>query len=1039
MKHTSDNSSKRPDQPVNAVMEEDDDDDIVELLEVVTPGKAAKIGAGESGEADFSADLEAMLDEVSANEARKNDKDPAFPDPTPVDHTVDADEELAMPGLGDVDSLLKTLGASEAAKSPTAGPGVAADTDDAAPLGTKAGDKNGQPPAVPVDLDDLPLPKPRKAAASKETTPDKEADPPTLRGPSSAMVLDLNELPPPAPRKEAEPAAVPLDLDDLVGPPFGKKIEPVTAPAEPVESTLVKVAKAPVDPFEAALAEATEQDTTAKAEPAATVPAPFEAAKPAFSGEPEEADSYMSGLDNLLNDILATAPASGRKASAAPAPAPIPEQAAPTPPPAPAPAQAAQSKGVEAQFDADYEEFAEEFRDELDSVRSGVAEIRMLQEELAKRMPIVPHDKIDDLLLRLDELEVFTKDQTFHIDTLKADTAEKTAALGRRLDDSLLRSEGLSKEVKGLRSDDLHPRLEGLEQSIQDQVKRIDSLKAELSERTTTFNRRIDDSRQRNESLTKDLEGLIAKQSDQSPQQKRLEKLEQTTREQTGRIEVLKGEVADLNRRQEEARQREEALSKEVKGLRTDDLHPLLQHLEQSSKEHGGQIEALRAEAAGHVGLIESVKAHAAQKTAELAGRLDESFKRHDALKGELAKLHADDALQQRMEALEQSDLEQGGAFESLEAEIAVQVGLLEALKAETTEHHGLIASIKTESAGYADRLESVKAEAVEKAAELDRRLEEVLKRHSDLRDEVESLRAGDALQQRLETLELSDLDRAGALESLKAETTAQAGFIETLKTETAAQAGLIESVKTESAKRTAELGRRLEESRKRHESLGGALENLRADDGLQQRLEALEQFTQEQTDTIETLKADAAEKIAELGSRLEEALQRNDILGDELEKLRVNDKLQQRIETLERAAREQSGRINSVKVEGAEQISDLSRHLEEALQRNETLSKELKDQRANDGVQLRLEEVEQSAQEQTEQLDLVKGDVAEKVRNLRRLLDESRQRNDTMTKEMRDLRAHVTALQANMEKLAAQAAAEVIREELAAILGGSA
>ena len=43
MKHTSDNSSKRPDQPVNAVMEEDDDDDIVELLDVFTHGKEAKI------------------------------------------------------------------------------------------------------------------------------------------------------------------------------------------------------------------------------------------------------------------------------------------------------------------------------------------------------------------------------------------------------------------------------------------------------------------------------------------------------------------------------------------------------------------------------------------------------------------------------------------------------------------------------------------------------------------------------------------------------------------------------------------------------------------------------------------------------------------------------------------------------------------------------------------------------------------------------------------------------------------------------------
>lgn len=102
-----------------------DDDDILDLTEVATPGKSFA-GPPEPGDgpADFGADLDALLDSLapdgtvsapaappSATASPESPIAAPIKDQTPVAHTVDPNEEMAMPETSDIDSLLAELGA----------------------------------------------------------------------------------------------------------------------------------------------------------------------------------------------------------------------------------------------------------------------------------------------------------------------------------------------------------------------------------------------------------------------------------------------------------------------------------------------------------------------------------------------------------------------------------------------------------------------------------------------------------------------------------------------------------------------------------------------------------------------------------------------------------------------------------------------------------------------------------------------------------------------------------------------------------------
>ena len=100
------------------------DDDILDLLEVVKPGKPMSREEAKPAD-DFAAGLDAMLEDLAQNEQQP------FADPTPVDYDVDMDEKLAMPSMGDLDDLLESLGAKPEEPSGRPAPSATGDALDA--------------------------------------------------------------------------------------------------------------------------------------------------------------------------------------------------------------------------------------------------------------------------------------------------------------------------------------------------------------------------------------------------------------------------------------------------------------------------------------------------------------------------------------------------------------------------------------------------------------------------------------------------------------------------------------------------------------------------------------------------------------------------------------------------------------------------------------------------------------------------------------------------------------------------------------------
>ena len=123
-----DDISKPRKAPAPTLAIDDADDEVIDLLEVVKPGRKVKQDA-DNDDRDFGADLDAMLDGLS--EAGENSSSPhisdepaPFPDPTPVDHKVDHNETLDLPGMDDLDGLLKSLGDSGANDEGGSTPGL---------------------------------------------------------------------------------------------------------------------------------------------------------------------------------------------------------------------------------------------------------------------------------------------------------------------------------------------------------------------------------------------------------------------------------------------------------------------------------------------------------------------------------------------------------------------------------------------------------------------------------------------------------------------------------------------------------------------------------------------------------------------------------------------------------------------------------------------------------------------------------------------------------------------------------------------------
>lgn len=210
-----------------------DDEDILDLTVVAEPGKQPDAAApkpdgppepGEGG-SDFGADLDALLDSLSADgtvtpPAAPAPAAPAEPkaapiaDQTPVAHKVDPNEEMAMPEMADIDSLLAELGADipatpAAAPEPEPAPvePVAAEPA-AAPLpefdsilaqaqaaeAQKAAEEAAVAPAPAEPMPEAPAPEPESVPepVAAVAEPVAAADP--TAGADEADSLDLNEL-----------------------------------------------------------------------------------------------------------------------------------------------------------------------------------------------------------------------------------------------------------------------------------------------------------------------------------------------------------------------------------------------------------------------------------------------------------------------------------------------------------------------------------------------------------------------------------------------------------------------------------------------------------------------------------------------------------------------------------------------------------------------------------------------------------------------------------------------------------------------------
>ncbi|MDR2503128.1 MAG: hypothetical protein LBD82_01890 [Deltaproteobacteria bacterium] len=298
------------------------DEEIIELTDIVKPGQAAgaRPGAGPGDAAperavaggspqeegpkeevkaeknEFGADFDALMQfdallrkEVTGGKEEEQPKDPlkvsAAPvtDPTPAGHVVDPNEELSLPPLSDLDSILKELGVSDT-----------------------PGKDRPTPPTPPQAVSTPPAPPP-VAPAAPPAAPSAPA--PAVTAPVSSPVA------PSAPVVSAAPPQV-------------------AAPPPPVATAAVTVA--PPAPPAAAQTQMEQLDlaalaagvAAAQAAPAQSVPAAPLAAPAAAASD----DVDMAGLDTLLDTVLAAAPRSAAPRQAPAVPVPVPPSAAPAAP-----------------------------------------------------------------------------------------------------------------------------------------------------------------------------------------------------------------------------------------------------------------------------------------------------------------------------------------------------------------------------------------------------------------------------------------------------------------------------------------------------------------------------------------------------------------------------------------------------------------------------------------------------------------------------------------------------------------------------------
>lgn len=468
------NNSQIEESALSALESAGDNDEIVDLLQVVKPGKNTGPQPAQTQEVDFSADLEAMLNSLSEAEKMAEGGAEAvlpFPDPTPVDHEVDHDESLDLPSMDEIDKLLEDLGGEDIAElnqtdDQTLGAAhgnlpntpVIDDIDELDAIPADGGENSKEPaPVKKVEIDDdflhsLPkdLEKPLSLKSHVEMAKareEKTAGPSTV-APVSAPIQAVPPLPEPALEDD------PLGLVD-----FGE--------AADIDDSLLEVAETG----------------------AVSVPEPQKKEKDTApeKATPMRDEVDLNELDALVDNVLASAPVSS---------------------PAPSLAPGLVDQEI-AKLRTEIDKAASDLRDSFEIMRKGLeneafsALARATSAESSvESLKTHFNEQAASIARQADSIAETAKtvqEQAKNIDNIKTDLdknagalkkdQESLAAVGKRLDDTeknlsghKTRVEDLEKSITGQLKTleenlaafaSLPDRMEGVEQSMAEQVNRL--------------------------------------------------------------------------------------------------------------------------------------------------------------------------------------------------------------------------------------------------------------------------------------------------------------------------------------------------------------------------------------------------------------------------------------------------------------------------------------------------------------------------------------------------------------------------------------
>ncbi|WP_165177339.1 hypothetical protein [Desulfovibrio sp. ZJ369] len=368
----------------------DNDEDIIDLTELIekgeVPANEAAVSAGQAEEA-LSAQLQSLNDlpqqadkEIDALLAQMEVKDDGAPaDEAATTRRVDPNEELDMPGMGEVDKLLDTLDIPPQPHEDGAAQAAAGRNADSGSIDSVVDDLlNSISPAPPAHSGSEQKPDVHEllsAASAPEATSDALPDdldallqadapgakpaagPSAPRSPEPDLTADLDDLlaaaeKPAPPSGAASPAAskapdITADLDSLLAAMTAGQDDAPPQPARPrtkardAEPPAAQAVAAPQPVPEAAQAAAAADITETEPEPGLEIPQPAapETAPPQSQNEPAaDLDSLLAAMTAGQDDAPPQPARSGDKAQDAEPPA---AQAVAAPQPAPEAAQAA--------------------------------------------------------------------------------------------------------------------------------------------------------------------------------------------------------------------------------------------------------------------------------------------------------------------------------------------------------------------------------------------------------------------------------------------------------------------------------------------------------------------------------------------------------------------------------------------------------------------------------------------------------------------------------------------------------------------------